>query len=224
MKEYTEILSRSILFRGMGENEIIPLVEYLGAYIKKYRKGEYIHHAGDSITRCGIILSGELQAQNISYDGHVNISAVHRSSDVFGDILMGSDRAKSPVDVVAVKNTEVLFIPFDRIMEDGSGTGGLKKLRMNLLNEISEKYFSLRRKISYLSAPSLREKIILFLLDRRDIAGKDTFSAGMSREQMANVLGVNRSAMSRELSRMRSDGLIDYDRDRFELLNIEDIR
>ncbi len=224
MDKYIDILRRSTLFSGMSPTEIISLTEHLGAYITNFRKGQYVHYAGESITRCGIILSGQLQAQNVSYDGHINISAVHHTSDVFGDILMSSDKAKSPVDVVAVKNSQVLFIPFERIMVDGGNIAGLSHFRMNLLNEISEKYFSLRKKISYLSAPSLREKIILFLYDMRDMSGKDEFSVGMSREQMANLLGVNRSALSRELSRMKEEDLIDYNKDIFTLLNIEDIR
>ncbi len=224
MKEYTHILSRSTLFSGMSENDIITLTEYLGAFTKDYKKGQYVHHAGENVTRCGIILSGQLQAQNISYDGHINVSAVHHPSDVFGDVLMSSETAKSPVDVVAVKDTKVLFIPFSRIMTDGAGISGLHRLRMNLLNEISGKYFSLRKKISYLSAQGVREKIILFLYDRRDLHGQDSFSVGMSREQMANLLGVNRSALSRELSRMKDEGLIDFERDRFRIINIEDIR
>jgi len=224
MQKYTEILSRSTLFRGMNDSDITSLIEYLGAYTVSFKRGEYVHYTGELISRCGIIISGELQAQNVSYDGHINVSAVHHSSDVFGDILMSSDNAKSPVDVVAVKDSVVLFIPFARIMVDGGGFQGLYRFRMNLLNEISEKYFSLRKKISYLSAPSLREKIILFLLDRRDIAGKNSFTVSLSREQMANLLGVNRSALSRELSRMKEEGMIDFEKGKFEILSIEDIR
>lgn len=224
MQKYTEILSRSTLFRGLNDSDITSLIEYLGAYTVSFKRGEYVHYTGEQISRCGIIISGELQAQNVSYDGHINVSAVHHSSDVFGDILMSSDNAKSPVDVVAVKDSVVLFIPFARIMVDGGSIQGLYRFRMNLLNEISEKYFSLRKKISYLSAPSLREKIILFLLDRRDIAGKNSFTVSLSREQMANLLGVNRSALSRELSRMKEEGMIDFEKGKFEILSIEDIR
>lgn len=223
MHTHTDTIIRSTLFSGIGENEAASLLEYLGAYKKGYKKGEYIHHVGERITRCGIILSGQLQAQNITYDGNISVSAVHNPSDIFGDILMGSENSKSPVDVVAVKDSEVLFIPFERIMMDAR-VDGIYRLRMNLLNEISDKYFALRRKISYLSASTLREKIILFLFDNRDRAGKNSFTINISREQMAGILGANRSALSRELSAMREEGLIDFDKSSFKILSLEDIR
>ncbi|MBR6801753.1 MAG: Crp/Fnr family transcriptional regulator [Eubacteriaceae bacterium] len=223
MQNHTSIILRSTLFKGIPESELPELLEYLGAYTKKYNKGEYIYHAGENITRCGIILSGKLQAQNISYDGNVNVSAVHDTSDVFGDILMSSEAAQSPVDVVALSDAYILFIPFARIMLD-CGIGGIYRLRMNLLGEISEKYFSLRKKITYLSAQTLREKIILFLLDKQEHAGKSEFTVNVTREQMAGIIGSNRSALSRELSRMRDEGLIDFDKNRFTILSLEDIR
>ncbi|MBE6038586.1 MAG: Crp/Fnr family transcriptional regulator [Anaerofustis stercorihominis] len=218
MEKYYDILKRSALFTGMSDNDINELTRYLDTYTKKYKKGEYVHYCGDNLDRCGIVLSGELQAQNVSYDGEVSISAVNYAGDVFGDLLMSSNSVTSPVDVVAVKDSEVLFIPFGRIMTDGGGEA-LYRLRMNLLGEISEKYFALRKKISYLSASTVREKIVLFLTDRQSVAGKRSFRINISRQQMADILGVNRSALSRELSRMMEEGLIYFDRDYFEILD-----
>ena len=114
----------------------------------------------------------------------------------------------------------VLFLPFRQIM------GGCReccpahaRLRENLIGEIAQKYWAQRRRLGYLSASSLRGRIAMYLLDRAGDAA--TFSLGLSRENMADYLCVNRSALSRELARMKQEGLLDYYRDTFRLLDTE---
>ena len=138
---------------------------------------------------------------------------------MFGDMLMATDNGKSPVTVEALEEARVLFVPFESIMAAPGDFGN--RLRINLLHELSARYWALNRKVRYLSERSLRGRIALFLLDAARDQGGLTFTLPMTRESMASLLGVNRSALSRELSRMEKDGLLAVYRGSFRLLSRE---
>ena len=93
-------------------------------------------------------------------------------------------------------------------------------LRRNLLAETASKFWGLRQRVAYLTEPQLRRRILLFLRDRRETAGSDYFRVPYSRQEMAEVLGVNRSALSRELGRMQREGLLEFYRSSFRLKNV----
>ena len=119
----------------------------------------------------------------------------------------------------ATESARVLFVPFDSIMTAQGDLGD--RLRVNLLHELSARYWALNRKVRYLSERSLRGRIALFLLDAAKDQGGLTFTLPMTREAMASLLGVNRSALSRELSRMEKDGLLAVYRGSFRLMDRE---
>ena len=135
---------------------------------------------------------------------------------VFGDVLGGSSRT-SPVTVVASAPCEVLLIPYEQLLlSDGSPAHQLA-LR-NLVRTISDKYFSLSRRIDLLVMKSLRAKVAAYLLSEAARAHSLTFSIPFSRIQLADYLNCDRSALSRELSTMQKEGLIDTYRSSFKLL------
>ena len=96
----------------------------------------------------------------------------------------------------------------------------ITSLRRNLLAETASKFWGLRQRVAYLTEPQLRRRILLFLRDRREAAGSDYFRVPYSRQEMAEVLGVNRSALSRELGRMQREGLLEFYRSSFRLKNV----
>ena len=217
-----EALFLSGLFRGIPEPDREGLLACLDPQRREYRRGEALWLAGDAVTACAVVLSGRVRAESVSAAGARTVTAIHGPGALVGDVLMATPGVRSPVDVFAASDAAVLFIPFRRIM------GGCARvcprharLRENLLSEIAEKFWALRRKIGYLSLRSLRGRIAARLLDEAARTGTDTFSLGGTREDLADLLGVNRSALSRELGRMRADGLIDCYRDSFRLLDRE---
>ena len=146
--------------------------------------------------------------------------AVHGAGALVGDVLMAARDMKSPVDVIAAQDTAALFLPYRAVMAScRRACERHTRLRENLLGEIAEKYWRLRRRSEYLARRSLRSRIAAFLLDAAADAGGNTFSLGMRREDLAGFLGVNRSALCRELSRLRTEGWIDCCRDSVRLLN-----
>ncbi len=211
------ILRSCSFFRGMTTEEIAQLCQSLGAVRQRLRRGEMLWLTGDAVTRCGVVLSGRLRAEEVSGGGRRHVAALHGAGAVFGDVLMATREGRSPVDLLAAEDSEVLLLSYERIMGERGADGAHGRLRENLMDEMAEKYWQLRRRLRYLTPRSLRARIARRLLDAAG-AGS-TFSLGCSREELADLLGVNRSALSRELSRMRREGLLDFYRDSFRLLD-----
>ena len=201
MKNFLPLLCSTSLFNGLTSEELQTLLAQLGAVMRSYGKGEALVLAGEPNRRVGIALSGELEAYR---------------PGVFGDVLSGSSLA-SPVTVMASVPCEVLLIPYERLLLSDGSPAHQQTLR-NLVRTISDKYFSLSRRIDLLVMKSLRAKVAAYLLSEAARAHSLTFSIPFSRIQLADYLNCDRSALSRELSTMQKEGLIDTYRSSFKLL------
>ena len=144
--------------------------------------------------------------------------ARQRPGDVFGELLMAA-QMPSPVSLRCAQMTEVLFLPLEGIL------GGCDKccpchvlLRRNLLQLTGRKFWQQQRRTMYLSQPSLRQRILLYLHDVQREAGGDTFTIPYNREELSTFLGVNRSALSRELGRMQQEGMLEFYRSSFRMM------
>lgn len=218
MEKYLDIIRTSTLFRGIGGEDVLELMRCLGCTIGKYRRGEFIFMSGSKITRAGIVLEGKTRAENVNYSGEASIISVFSPGEVFGDVLMTSDDLGSPVNMLAAEDCVLLFVPFENIMRSCTNSCARhSQVRINLLDEISKKFFVMNKKIRYLSNKSLRGRIAEFLIDSMAEAGSRTFNISYSREGLAALLGANRSALSRELSRMQTDGVITFYKNSFKV-------
>ena len=212
------LLSAS-LFAGLAPDHVAAFLKGARCRLQSFPRGAILLGQGDSVTAAGVLLSGKIKAYRLNRQGEENLQSVLGPGSMFGDILMATDKGKSPVTVECMEDARVLFVPFDSIMDAPGELGN--QLRVNLLHELSARYWALTRKVRYLSERSLRGRIALFLLDAAKDQGGLTFTLPMTREAMASLLGVNRSALSRELSRMEKDGLLAVYRGSFRLLDRE---
>ena len=219
MENYLPLLQSTSLFAGISAGELRPLLSELGACIRSYGRGEALVQAGAPSRRVGVVLTGSIEAYRPA-PGGARIPITHMGpGGVFGDVLGGSS-LDSPVTVVASVPCEVLLIPYEQLLlSDGSPAHQLA-LR-NLVRTISDKYFSLSRRIDLLVLKSLRAKVCAYLLSEAERAGSLTFSIPFSRIQLADYLNCDRSALSRELSQMQRDGLLDTYKSSFKLLKPE---
>ena len=210
MENYLSVLEKLPLFAGIAREEILPLCRAFGCYTRRYGTGELLWLCGDRVSAAGIVLSGCVQAERNGQSGTQRIVARHGAGALFGDVLMSSQMQRSPVDIVACAETTVLFLPLADIMRDvgGRSAAAQTQFRLNLLGEISDKYWALYRRIGYLSEPTLRGRLLNYLHTLRTEQGSDTVQLPPTREAMAAELYVNRSAMCRELGRMQREGLI----------------
>ena len=210
-------LRRCTLFAGLPEAEADALLSQLDARERRFAHGEALWLTGDAVTSCAVILSGSIRAESLSPAGERSLSAVHGAGELVGDVLMASRSAKSPVDIIAAQDTAALFLPYRTIM--ASDAPGCAILRENLLAEIAAKFWHLRRRTDYLTRRALRSRLAAYLLDTAADRGSDAFTLALRREDLADFLGVNRSALSREISRLREEGIIECRRGSFRLLD-----
>ena len=208
------------LFRGFLPAELDGLLESLSASAVSLPGNCVLWSMGDRVERAGVVLSGRVEAWRYTQDGQESLSAVHEAGGLFGDVLMSARTVGSPVELRTARPSKILFLSLDALLRCCAEDGGsdCTRLLSNLLEEISEKYWALQRHIRLLSIPDGRTRLEAYL---RQEAGKtgEIVCAGMTREQMARYLGMNRSALSRLLGTMQREGRLELRRGSLRLLN-----
>ena len=173
--------------------------------------------SGDPIHSVAVILAGNIRITREDIHGNVSILAKLGALEVFGEALVCAEVFQSPVTVQATEDTEILFIDYGKIFVSCTDecTCHAQMIR-NMTKLLARKNILLNRKIEVLSKRTTREKILCLLDHQRTQSSK--INLPLNREEMANYLCVDRSALSSELSKMRDDGLIRYSRNEFEIL------
>lgn len=217
MSDHLALLQNTPLFTGLSLEALSALLPRLGASVRHYGRGEALVQAGLPSRSVGILLEGELAAARCAPDGAQVPIVRLLPGGVFGDVLGGSSMA-SPVTVTAQSPCTVLLIPYQQLLAPDGSPEQLLVLH-NLLRSISDKYFLLMHRVDLLVLHSLRAKLAAYLLAEAARAGQPTFTIPFTRAQLAEYLNCDRSALSRELSRMQRDGLLDTYRSSFKLLN-----
>lgn len=219
MKEYINILKETNLFSGIAQDEIISMCNCLNCKCRSYQKSEKIIWEGDVINNIGIILSGSARSIKTEVSGKIIIVTIIKTGSYTGVLLAASRNRKSPVTVEAEEQVKLLTIPIDKIMTHCKQYCSNHNLLLrNYLDIVAEKSMVLHDRIDCLIRHSVREKILAYLLRISKEIGSNSFTIPLDRHAMGEYLNVERSALSRELSRMKTDGLIDYQKNKFSLL------
>lgn len=209
-----EILQKTALFEGLTAAEIGDVVTAAGGMVRRYEAGEALWHQGDVVSSLGIVLSGAVEAVAYSREGSAELVAHHEAGQVVGDVLMAS-RQPSPVTLESRGSTAVLLLPLEGLYPaEGEVSLPLRRLQRNLLAETGEKFWQQRRRIAYLVEPRLRERVMHYLRDLSPAVGV-WFTVPLDRQGMAQFLGAERSALSRVLSQLRDEGVIEYRKSEF---------
>lgn len=216
-KKTLRLLSSCPLFEGMDDGAIKAAVESLDGYGKTYGKGEYLHRFGEPLTAFGLVLSGSVKVCSDDLDGNTMIMAEVRPGITFGESLCFLRVPDSPVYIYASEDTSVLWMKTDKLFS-GSDTGLQRRFAVLL----AHRTLSMNERIQILSKISIREKLCLYFASLARNCGSREFTLTMNREDLAAYIGANRSAMSRELSRMKKDGIIDCDGKKVKLLKNAD--
>lgn len=223
MERYFEIMSSSIPFKGFTEDELKHVVKTLKLSPVSFSRGSIIFSQGETVTHAGLLLKGSVTAESVSYSGERRIIQTHSTGSLFGDVLMSSLDHPTPVSIITKEDSAVLFLSFEQIAESACDPICRRVLK-NMLHGIADKFWQLNRKIAYLSCRSLRGRIAMFLFDMQKEFRSGTFHLEYSREELASVLGANRSALSRELSRMQSENIISYYKNSFKIEDTEKLK
>lgn len=219
MVRYIEILKKAPLFYGFDGDEIEKALQCMNATCIKYEKREMIIQEGSIINDIGILLSGHAQSIKQDTSGKISIITLLKPGSFIGILLAASTNRKSPVSVQAKEPVSVLFIPIKNfIFGYAKNCPKYNILLQNYIAAISEKALVLHDRNDCLIKPTVREKVLTYLKRAAKEKESNTFTIPLDRNGMAEYINVERSALSRELSRMKKDGLIDYYKNSFKLL------
>ncbi|MBR2778862.1 MAG: Crp/Fnr family transcriptional regulator [Firmicutes bacterium] len=219
MKEYLPVLKRTKMFAGVGEEDIFPMLSCLGARLRTFKKGEYVLRQGEHLSDIVVLAEGSLHIQKDDYWGNRSILGQIGAGEIFGEAYAAPDSGALLNDVIAVENSAVLFFDVKRVITTCSSACRFHTMVVqNLFFAISEKNRSLVQKLDYISRRTTREKLISYLSEEAKKQNSANITIPFNRQQLADYLSVDRSAMSNELCKMRDEGLLKFQRNRFELL------
>ncbi len=217
-KKYFEILMATSLFTGIAESELESMLSCLEAQTADVKKDEILLLAGKQPEHIGIVLAGQLHIVKEDYDGNRTIVAVITTGEIFAEALCCAGVKESPVTVLADCDSTVMMLRFNRILHTCPRSCGFHaRLIENMLGVIARKNLLLQSRLDIIAIRSVREKVLRYLNSFTHKPGQ-YISIPFNREELANYLCVERSALSHELSRMKKDGLIDYHKNQFCIL------
>lgn len=207
------------LFVGIEEDQLHSLLTCLSAVRRAYRKGESIFMAGTKPTTVGIVLTGAARVVQEDFWGRRMILAHIQPGGLFAEAFSCAEAAALPVSVTASDNAEILLIDYRKIVTTCSSACVFHaRLVMNMLRILAQNNILLTQKMEHLAKRSTRDKLLSFLSAQAVLAGSSVIEIPFNRQELADYLCVDRSALSRELGQMCREGLLSYDRNRFELL------
>lgn len=195
------------LFNGVAEEKKPELLRKLEAQTRQYEKGQYIALQGEPFWRAGIVLSGRVRVQKET-DKAVFIINDYKPDTMFGEALTFAENAVFPFNIVALAKSKILYLNLKR----AEGV-----VLDNLLKLLAERVLFFNRKIDALSFHSIRDRLLCFFEPFYARHGNNWFSVPYNRNSLAEYLSVNRSALSREISNMKRDGILESDKNKFKI-------
>lgn len=218
MKEFYPILNSCSLFEGIAGEDLPGMLSCLGAAVITVPKGSAVFSEGDPARYVGIVLAGAVQIVQDDYYGNRSILAQAGPGELFGESFACAGVVSLPVSIVATEDSKLLRIDCCRITRSCSNACEFhNQLILNLLQVVAAKNLNFHKKLEITAKRTTREKLMAYLLWQAKLQKSDSFTIPFDRQGLADYLGVERSAMSAELSKLRRDGIIDFDRSHFIL-------
>ena len=220
---YSEIYDLNIaLFSGISTENLRDLLGCLDARNTSYSRGETIWLEGDKLRRLGVVLEGQVNVYRDDILGNRTLMTTVAPSELFGETIVCAGLPASPVTAEAGVDTRVLFLSFEHAIRPCSSSCTFHNMLIrNMLGILAHKNLTLSEKIGHISKKTTRQKLASYLIGEATRQRSRAFNIPLDRQALADYLGVNRSALSRELSGICVEGALSCSRNRFEILNAE---
>lgn len=210
---------KSPLFDGITPEDRKAMLGCIGYHISSFRKGDIIAFEEENIKHIGILLSGTVDMVKEDLWGNKTMLVRMHKDDLFGETFACGEDNLSVVTFMVSEDAKILFIPFDRVMHSCTMACVFHhRLIENMVRIIAGKNRDLIRKVDVVSKRTIREKLLAYLSIQAQIQKSRYLEIPLGRVDLAEYLCVDRSALTRELVKMKEDGLIDYDRNCFRIL------
>lgn len=220
MKKIIPLLKNVMLFNGIEEKDLGAMLSCLGGKLKNYKKGETIFSIDDPNTSIGVLVSGEIQISKDDVLGNHMIMMKMKQYDVFGEAITCAQKKQIPYYTTASADSQILFLNYRKILTTCSSACSFhSRLIENLLYSLARKNLMLNDKIEIISKRTTREKILFYLNSQAQKVNSPAFAIPFNRQEMADYLCVERSALSTELGKLRDEGIISFSKSKFTLLS-----
>lgn len=214
-------MKKIYIFNDLDKNEIDTILKCTNSFKKTFDKKEFVILNGDEAANITILLSGSLSVSKTDFAGKKIIVSDIKEKEVFGEAFLFSQKKSYGVDVLATTKSEILFIPFKKLINICSSACDChNKIIHNLLFLLAQKNITLNEKLECLSQKTTQGKISFYLLREYEKNNNTKITIPFNREGLSEYLGVNRSALSRELSKLQEIGSIKFSKNVFEILDI----
>ena len=214
--ERSEFLTKTQLFRGSSPQEIEAMLGCLAARERRYKAGARIHRMGDVIATAGVVLEGSVRIESVDRWGNVSVLGVKKVGEIFGEAYAAVPNEPLMVDVIAAEDTAVLFLNLAKMLTTCThACPHHARVSASVTAIIARQSLNLSRRILHVAPKTIRSKVLAYLSDVAERTGENEFDIPFDRQQLADYLGVDRSALSAELSRMQKAGLIETRRSHF---------
>lgn len=222
MKKYLALLGSSSLFEGIAEADISSMLACLSARKLSFGRGEALFVEGDAAGFVGLVLEGEVQIVRHDFYGGRSLMDLARPGELFAEVFACAGVETMPVSAYARTESTVLMMDCRKILTLCSNSCHFhNQLVKNLLRVVAEKTISLSRKIRHMSRRTTKEKLLDYLSEQAKLRGSAEFEIPLDRQALADYLGVERSAMSAEIGKLKKDGVLDCRGAWFRLLRSE---
>lgn len=213
-----DFLKKTLLFRGLTEPEVQSALKTLKAAEGRFDRGERVLTAGDLTERMGLVLSGAVTVESNDIWGNRTILSLLGPGEFFAETYALLPGEPLMVDVAASESCRILFLNVGRLMGEAGGEVWREKLLGNLLLITARKNLALSSRSFHISPKTARGRVMAYLNATALQRGERTFDIPFNRQQLADYLNLERTALSKELGRMRREGLIEFRKNRFSVL------
>lgn len=222
MKKYFDVLRKCPLFNAIDDSTLLRMLTCFGAKVEFFDKKYTIFTEGSSAKYIGIVLSGNVQIIQVDYYGNRNILSSVGPSGMFAEAFACAEIHSMPVSVVANTPCEVMLVDCSHILYTCKNNCGFhQQLIFNLMKALATQNIMFHQKIEITSKRTTRDKLMTYLLAYAKEVGKSSFDIPYDRQQLADYLEVERSGLSSEIGKMRREGLLNSQKNHFELLGLE---
>lgn len=221
-QKWIDLIHNSSLFAGIEKTQLSLMLQCLKPNVQHYQKGHIASLTKDGFLGVGIVLSGELLVFKENSAGTRILINITQQGDIFGEMMAFSENNVNPLAIQAQGPCIVMFLQTNKIISRCEQIcSHHQKMLVNLLCIMSDKTLVLNRKLDYLMMKSIRGKISCFLLETSQTTRNRSFMLPMKRNELADFLNISRPSLSREMGRMRDEGIIHFHRSSIHIIDME---
>lgn len=218
MERYLPILKNTTMFMGIDENEIRSMYQCLDVRVKSFEKNEYILRSGEQIRSVGMVLSGQALVEKDDVWGNRTIIQEITPGMLFAESYACLSKLPVETSVLANEKSEIMFFDISHILTVCSSACSFHtKLIQNLITILARKNVNLTKKLDYLSKKTIRERLLAYLSTESMKSGSTTFTVPFNRQELADYLSIDRSALSNEISKLQAEGLLQCTKNKFTI-------